>query len=474
MYNQNRLHPAVILLNIGKYVRNLFPLYMIILFNSYAILPFNRIINTSLLMLTFLGCISIGSIISWKRFLYEIQTDQLSVEYGLFMRKRRFIPKERIQSIQEAEDIIHRIFGLVKLQIETAGGSGEPEVVLGAVTREQAEKIRKELSHHFLYKDTEEEVQASPFSFRLSPKELLFFSATSGGVGIALSAVVGLYLQIDDYVHISLNVASFVAQTTSFYIMAICLLAVSVWIIGILILYQKYYDFQVIRKDADLIITRGLIEKRKLIIPLQRIQAVKVEENIVRQWFGFVTIRLLSASGGAEANEELSFICFPIVKKKALPIIFKHYLPDYTFCSSVQSLPKRSLLRYLIRAMVPVLFLSLICFYFVPMTKYIVPFLLAASIAVGYRQFKDTGWMLFNQQLFIVTRRFIRTTILVKRSRIQSLQTYKSMFQDNPMLCTIKVYTKSGLGSSTFNLKDVDDSVGKAIREWYSYEKQRN
>jgi putative membrane protein len=471
MYKQNRLHPAVILLTIGKYVRALLPFYMIILFNSYDILPFNRVINTSLLLLTFLACISIASVISWKRFLYEIQTDQLSVEHGLFMRKRRFIPKERIQSIQESEDIVHRLLGLVKLQIETAGGSGEPEVVLGAVTREEAEQIRKELSHHFLYKDRQEHMEAQLVSFRLSTRRLLFFSATSGGMGIALSAVIGMYFQIDDYVNISLDFANFVAKTPSFYISSILLLALFVWITGILILYQKYYDFQITRNDEDLIITRGLIEKRKLTIPLQRIQAVKVEENIIRQWFGFVTVRLLSVSGGADTNEELSFICFPLVKKKDLPIIFKHYLPDYMFCSFIQPLPKRSVKPYLFRAAVPVILLFLLCFYFFPMTKYVAPFLIGASIVIGYRQFKDTGWMLFNQQLFIVTRRFIRTTVIIKRSRIQSLQTYKTMFQETPMLCTIKVYVKSGLGSSTFKLKDTDDSVGKAIRQWYSYEK---
>src|SRR5690606_41338100 len=46
----------------------------------------------------------------------------LHIEYGLFVRKQRFVPFERIQSIHMTEGILHRLFGVVKLEIETAGG----------------------------------------------------------------------------------------------------------------------------------------------------------------------------------------------------------------------------------------------------------------------------------------------------------------------------------------------------------------
>src|SRR5690606_18797558 len=64
------------------------------------------------------------------------------IEQGVFLRKKRYIPFERIQSISISQGIVQRIFGLVKLNVETAGGGlGETEAELTAITREEAKRI---------------------------------------------------------------------------------------------------------------------------------------------------------------------------------------------------------------------------------------------------------------------------------------------------------------------------------------------
>ena len=42
-----------------------------------------------------------------------------------YLLKKRYIPFERIQSLNYNEGVFHRIFGLVKVQVETAGSKGE-------------------------------------------------------------------------------------------------------------------------------------------------------------------------------------------------------------------------------------------------------------------------------------------------------------------------------------------------------------
>ena len=47
-------------------------------------------------------------IIKWKRFEYWFEDDELRIEYGLFVKKKRYIPFDRIQSLDYTEGILHR------------------------------------------------------------------------------------------------------------------------------------------------------------------------------------------------------------------------------------------------------------------------------------------------------------------------------------------------------------------------------
>lgn len=66
-------------------------------------------------------------------------------------------------------------------------------------------------------------------------------------------------------------------------------------------------------------ISRGIIEKHQVTIPLRKIQAIKIKENIIRQLFGFATVSIVSAGGGGdpEKAEGASTILFPMIHKKA-------------------------------------------------------------------------------------------------------------------------------------------------------------
>src|SRR5699024_2557968 len=50
----------------------------------------------------------------------------------------------------------------------------------------------------------------------------------------------------------------------------------------------KYGHFTITKREDELFITRVLLEKKQLTIPLRRIQAVGIEESIIRQPLGYV------------------------------------------------------------------------------------------------------------------------------------------------------------------------------------------
>ena len=96
----------------------------------------------------------ISGLIKWHRFVYWFEEGELRIEYGLFVKKKRYIPFERIQSLNYTEGIFHRPLGLVKVKVETAGTGkiGQAEVELTAISREDAERIEKNMEYAFMQK----------------------------------------------------------------------------------------------------------------------------------------------------------------------------------------------------------------------------------------------------------------------------------------------------------------------------------
>ena len=65
--------------------------------------------------------------------------------------------------------------------------------------------------------------------------------------------------------------------------------------------------------NEDIIITRGLLEKKRMTVPLNRVQSVRIIENPFRQLFGYAAVVIDSAGGGGAEGAKINL--FPLVKK---------------------------------------------------------------------------------------------------------------------------------------------------------------
>ena len=66
----------------------------------------------------------------------------------------------------------------------------------------------------------------------------------------------------------------------------------------------------------DIVITRGLIEKKRATVPLNRVQSVRIIENPFRQLFGYANVVIDNAGGGLGESAKINL--FPLVKKTTL------------------------------------------------------------------------------------------------------------------------------------------------------------
>jgi putative membrane protein len=477
MYDQKRLHPIAIMVNVSKKLKEF-------IFTFIALLVIGNndpggklfLIGASVIVVIM---IIITSILSWLRYTYRLEQDELRIEYGIFVRKNRYIPIERIQSIDLSEGLLQRVFGLVQLKVETAGGSGgaEAEVVLSAITREEARQIQEYVSatKNTGGSDSEpKQISEGQLIYKITPGQLMLLSLTSGGVGVVISAVLAFLSQLDDFIPYERLFRGIEKWAVSNIIMIAVIVFIGfllAWIIALFGTMLKYANFKVMKTEHDLIISQGLLERRQVTIPLKRIQAIRVNENIIRQILGYGSVVVESAGGSARNEEGAKVNLLPIVQTKKIASMLGPFLADYQLNTHFTPPPKRAFIRYFIRSWyisIPIVIVALI---FLKIWGLLSLILLAFTTFWAYLKYKDAGWNLDENQLCLRYRGIIRTTVFMKKNKIQSIEIMESFFQRKKKLATIEAFVKSGFGSTGGQVIDLEKSDTEGIYNWYSRHK---
>jgi|UPI000696EA18 putative membrane protein len=464
MNEPRRLHPIAAFIQIIKTVRELiFPLALIFIFGGEEEGKFVSLKYAAFVIALLWTLLS--GVLSWYRYTYRIEGGELRIEYGIFVRKRRYIPRERIQTIHVSAGIIQRLFGLVKLQIETAGGGLEAEGVLTAITKAEAERIKSAL----LVDDWQ--IDDVSLSYEATMKELVIAASTSGSIGVVLSAAGAFFSQFDELIPYELFFQKF-QQFAHLDILIISFIAIfaifAAWLISIVMMVIKYGHFTVVKNEGDLMISRGLLEKRQFNIPIARIQAIRIAQNPLRQLFGYAAVYVESV-GSADAKEDsYSTVLFPLVKVSKINELLSMFVPHYSVPSSFEPLPKRALRRYILRAVFPVIVISLPMIYLFQPWGYLSLLLLVPFLFLGYMRFKDAGfYMMDEHRLSLRYRVFTKMIVLLRKKRIQALERSQSIFQRKQQLATVQFSIQSGLHSKHFKVVDIDETHIDAIKKWY-------
>ena len=202
-----RLHPVSAVITSVKALKNMIlPVAIIVITNGFnfsfnlhsphffeTILLFGVWGGTAVLAL-------IGGVVKWRTFVYWFENGELHIRYGLFVKKKRYISFERIQSLNYHEGIFHRLFSLVKVQVETAGSkNGKPEAELTAISKSQADAIEFEMQRAKMQENVISDLESviapaektkAPVIYQMSVRDLVILATTSGGIGVVLSGLV--------------------------------------------------------------------------------------------------------------------------------------------------------------------------------------------------------------------------------------------------------------------------------------------
>lgn len=418
----------------------------------------------------------------WYYTTYWVENNVLHVKQGLFVKKESYLNKERVQTINTSSNVLYQMLGLKKIQIETAGGGDDAEVSLAGITVEEATELiamlndptpevrAEETSEEVVEKEiVTEEKQAT--EYKLTWKEILLASVTSGQFGLLFSLIFFVYHQVDEYIPkwIENGVKSYIMEHDIYgWIFMVAILIVLSWIISTIGYALKHGDFTVNRRNDEVRISQGLLEKKELVLKLHRIQGITIKESMLRQPFGYCAVQVEVIQGKGLGDEKEKVTLHPIIRKNRVQQLLAHLQLPYELNTNMISLPKAALRRYLIDSFIFFAMLAIpltgISIYF---EKYYIMWafipLAILIFTLGYATFKTNGYSVNGEQITLVYRSLGKYTGLVRRRHVQSMEKTQSYFQRRANLCTYKFSN----ASSNYKLEHTRVEDAERMQDWY-------
>ena len=265
--------------------------------------------------------------IAWRHFRYRLGDSDIRVERGLFNRTARSVPYERIQDVSLEQKPVPRLFGMVDVKFETGAG-GREEVRIRYVTAAEAEALRETVRAR---KNGEagapgQRAAAPPVEepsrtlFEMDGKRLVTFGLFEFSL-IVFAVLGGAAQQFDFLLPIDiwnpeewwrllagpghrLQELGMVAQAIG-AALALAALALLGFLTGLGRTVLRDYGFRLEETPKGLRRRRGLLTRTDLVMPLHRVQALKLTTGIVRRRFGWHGLSVVSLAQDAKAGNHV-------------------------------------------------------------------------------------------------------------------------------------------------------------------------
>lgn len=318
---KSRVHPLVIIDTLIKGLK----------LNGILILLALKEQNWKLNLLIFAGILLLIVVGIFDYFLksYEVRDGAFIYTTGIINKKVKNINLENIQSIDTSSNILYQSFNLLSVDINLVGDKIKirplkKDVALFLI--EILNKIRKSEECTFLEEEKVEIAQKE--ILKLSVKDLAFY----GLLRVRFFAALGLILAFNDKIrdvfkYILGNEAYFdkllqenaksVIGDIKVLILTIGIFMILVVIASIIHTIVKYYNFVLTTKENNLLCKYGLLNKKSIIIDIDRIQSVKLIYPLRYRFFGLakLSVETLTNDVSDDLSEKKSTIdVLPLVK----------------------------------------------------------------------------------------------------------------------------------------------------------------
>ncbi len=427
------------------------------------------------------------ALIRYWRFTYALEGQAVTINSGLFVKKARHIPYANIQTLRRQQWFFLQPFGLESLSIETSGQESKSgEGTLFAVPLSVAEAIEARRHQHPATAPATPtpqvtEAKSSQTIYHINGRDLNIYALTSLGFLPILAVVGGAYNKLDDLIPHTWRDRA-VDSLAHLAVLVIVGLVVAAIVLAIFVSYmnllQRYYHFTLERDANTLTATRGLFKRNTVSVRLVRVQAIQLQQSILRQLFGLTTVQALTASNAADDESNNDLVLMPVVPTKQVYSAmhpFVGWLP--TAAPTLTKVPKSSYFYYIRNIVLPHLIIVAI------LVGLVVAFgrnwlwlcvigallwLLLAALQGRYAARNAGVAIIDDHRLAIQTGNvWTRTQYIVRRENIQSLTAASSLWLDKHAKAHLRVNVRRGDGNKQLEVRYLDAATVTRVLAWY-------
>jgi len=453
--------PVAIILILYKFfilvLRNALPIIILLIFNKGQ-----QRDNFEILLVIIVSLISTTlSIAAYYKFRYHIMDDEIIINKGILKKVNLNVPFDRIQAINSNQNLIHRIFNVASIEIDTAG-SKNSEIKIDAISIDKAKRLKEYiLSQKALSVAIEDNEIKDVDSNQLiqEEKELLRLDIPALlKVGIGQNhfrslSIIGLFfLGLTQYADMIFSKKEYMKYSEqletaamSFILIIAPLVLIATFIFTLFRTVLKYYDLRFKETNLGYRLVSGLFTRHEKQANFNKIQLVGWHTNPIKKWFGMFELNLSQAFSST------------MIKKQTLQIPGMYADQLAGVCHSYFPVENRS--DYILHPVSPRLMIrtfsklgsivfALGCFKVLnPHLSLSWMLILAALVlAVCYTYFSWKKWQIkISKNGILIRKGFISTSyILLRWEKIQGLRSRQSIFQMRHHLTDLHIFTAAG------------------------------
>lgn len=443
-----------------------------------------------LILLTILGVVFVvpGIVLRYFYFRFRISEREVYIKSGVFLRRQRHIPLERIQNVEIQQNLLQRVLGIARISMETAGG-GETEGTLEFVSVQDAQEIR-EIIRSFQRDaqslgtspiNTDAEVSGQPRDgysepqtdispelvssditlFAMSPADvlrcgmfkfsLLFFAFVLSWLQLLNTdpedAVIGMITQQLRTVE-QFGILSLIAAIAATAIIALLL----AWITGIIFTFNKYYNFKLTADKGKLYVRRGLLTLIQGAVPLKKLQMMVIASNPIMRKFDYCGLELQTA--GIGSKQQSAEVAVPLATSARVEQLAREIRP-YVMPDQLTRVSRKTIRRAFVRYMFLTGILTLAASMALPNTVWlllIAPLLYGAAVL----RYRCRGYAVSGDSVIIKQGFLWQRIAIIPIEKIQTLIVAQSFFQRRLGLASVYVDTAATSSARDAGIIDID------------------
>jgi putative membrane protein len=455
--------------------------------------------------------------VEWWFTWYRITAERFELRKGSLTRSHRWIPRDRIRSVDLTADPSHRLFRVATVKVGTGGQAGESsELKLDAIARHHAETLRQELlfggsstsdtavgtavgtgsgtkpgtmpnsTPVIPFGNTGDATAESPEAShvhtlaRLNPAWLSYSALTVSLALIvwgAIASAVGSFSELlkavgffDALTHtvqsVSLGVAVAVGLAIVLVVGALGAIALSV---------EMWWGFQLTRERGDTLrVKRGLLTTRSVSLEERRLRGIELAEPLLLRWAGGARLNAV-ATGLKQKPEDhqpdnktlLPPAPRAEAKRVATAVLREPHSPTD---GPLRPHPRAALRRRITWALlsaVPVVAAAAVAVVigWVPPAFALIVALLAVAVATGFAldAYRNLGHEVTDRYLITRSGSGIRRTVALHRNGIIGWRITRTVFQRRSNLVSVGATTAAG--NSVYEVHDVSTEDGLELAE---------